>query len=150
MNKRKADSVAYTGSDTFGGNLKVEVANWESRVAVDVAREPQLGVAANYCLRLIADVARKPQLGVATNCCPRLAADVAGRSRQGVVTNGEPRVTADVAEVPQFVAANCWTETVSEDVGDSSTQATTEGATEPRPLYTDFWALLADAGYEAW
>ena len=97
---------------------------------VDEARRPQLGVAANPYSQPNADVAREPQLGVATN--------------------SEPGREVDVARRPQPIATNSWADTVSTEVGDSSTQATAERATGSRPFYTDFWALLADAGYEAW
>ena len=117
---------------------------------VDEARRPQLGVAANPYSQPNADVAREPQLGVAANHYSQLNADVARKPQQGVATNSEPGREVDVARRPQPIATNSWADTVSTEVGDSSTQATAERATGSRPFYTDFWALLADAGYEAW
>lgn len=74
-----------------------------------------------------------------------VAANVAREPRFEGPANWELRSTTDVAGSPYS-----WAEEVSGAMGDSSTQTTTEGATESGPLYTDLWALLANDGYEAW
>ena len=56
-------------------------------------------------------------------------------------------LTNEVVESPQSRVTDWGTVKASGDVGNSPAQAATEEATG---LYTDFWALLADTGYEAW
>lgn len=150
MNKRKVDSAAYTGAGALGDNFEAEVANWEAHLNADVARGPQPGVAASPFAQLDADVARGTSLEVAPNPFIQLNVDVAQEPQRRVVTNSETWGLADVADRPQPTATSIWADTVSTEVKDLSNQAPAEGTTDSGPLYTDFWALLADAGYEAW
>ena len=84
MNKRKANSVAYTGPDTFSSNLEVEVTNWGSNVTANVAKDLRSGVPANWELRSAADVANVAQPVGAINWGLSGIANVAKEPRSGV------------------------------------------------------------------
>ncbi len=58
-----------------------------------------------------------------------------------------PRVTTEAKEGPQSRAPDWEAVKAGDDEGKVLGQATAEDNTD---IYTDLWALLADAGYEAW
>ena len=150
MNKRKADSAAYKGAGASIGDLAAKVADWEARTGADVASEPQLGVAANRYLHPTADVAREPQLGVAGHQHLPPTSDVAIEPQLGCTVDIGPGREAELGNGLQPTTAAGWAEPLGTEVGTLHTQPTSEEDLGSGPLYTDFWALLADAGYETW
>ena len=170
MNKRKGDSATYKEAGASIGDLAAKIADWDARTAVDVASEPQTGVAANRYLQPTADVASEPQLGVAANRYLQSTADVAREPQLGIAANQHLQPISDVAREPQLgwtanigpgretelgnglqpTTAAIWAEPLGTEEGTLSTQTTSEEDLGSGPLYTDFWALLADAGYETW
>lgn len=108
MNKRKVDSAAYTGSDTFGSNLEATVTSWGSNVTTHVAGESRSGVTSNWVARPAADVANRAQPVDTTYWGPNVTSDVARELRSGVIANWEPRPTTDVANRVQPVGTATW------------------------------------------
>ena len=150
MTKRKADSADYKGACASSGALAAHVADWEASVAADVGREPQLGVVANQGLHTGDDVFREPQLGVEAGQYRQVNVDVARYPQLGLTAPREPGKRADMYTGPQPITTNIRAEPLGTEEGNAATQATTEEGLGSGPLYTDFWTLLADAGYETW
>ena len=150
MTRRKANSANYKGAGTSSGALAAQVADWEARVEADVARELQLGVGSNQGLHTNDDVSWESQLGVEAGQYRQGKVDVAIDPQLGLIAAREPGTRVDLYTGPQPITAPIRAEPLGTEEGNAATQATAEEDLGSGPLYTDFWALLADAGYETW
>ena len=150
MTKRKVDSADYKGAGTSSDALAVQVADWEARLEADMANESQLGVGTSKGLRTGADVSRESQLGVEAGQYRQGKANVAVGPQLGLTPARELGNGVDLPTGPQPTFTPIRSEPLDTEEGNPVIQATAEEDLGSGPLYTDFWALLADAGYETW
>ena len=150
MTKRKADPADYKGAGTSIGAIAAQVADWEARVEADVARELQLGVGPNQGLQTPDDVSWEPQLGVEVAQYRQGKVEVAVDLQLDLIPAREPGARENLYNEPQPISTPLRAEPLGTEEGDAATQANVEEDLGLGPLYTDFWALLADAGYETW